>query len=117
MSRVEKKQNWTLFSPDEAPGLCEVWGKDFENLYIQYENEGRGRKVMKAQELWKAITISQIETGTPYICFKDASNEKSNQRNLGTIKGSNLCCEIMQYHSPEEIAVCNLVRDRHLNRN
>ncbi len=108
MKRVEEDGQWSLFCPNEAPGLAECYGKEFEALYTRYEEEGRARKTVKAQELWFAIMESQIETGTPYMLFKDACNEKSNQKNLGTIKSSNLCTEIMEYTSPDEIAVCNL---------
>ncbi|KAL7749834.1 ribonucleotide-diphosphate reductase subunit rnr1 [Sorochytrium milnesiophthora] len=108
MERVEKDMDWSLFCPAEAPGLADVWGEKFEELYRQYEREGRARKTIKAQKLWFAILDAQIETGTPFICYKDAANRKSNQQNLGTIKCSNLCTEIMQYSSPEEVSVCNL---------
>jgi ribonucleoside-diphosphate reductase alpha chain len=108
MQRVEANEDWSLFCPHEAPGLADCWGKDFEKLYKRYEEEGRARKVIKAQELWFAILDSQVETGTPYLLYKDAANGKSNQQNLGTIKSSNLCTEIIEYTSPDEIAVCNL---------
>lgn len=108
MKRVEADQMWTLFCPNEAPGLSDVYGDEFEALYIKYEQEGRGRRSIKARDLWAAILDAQIETGTPYILYKDAANEKSNQKNLGTIKSSNLCTEIMEYTSAEEVAVCNL---------
>ena len=108
MKRVESDGQWSLFCPNEAPGLSECWGTEFEALYEKYEQEGRARKTIKAQELWFAILDSQIETGTPYMLYKDAANGKSNQQNLGTIKSSNLCTEIMEYTSPEEVAVCNL---------
>lgn len=108
MKRVEANGEWSLFCPHEAPGLSECWGKEFEALYEQYEREGRARKTIKAQELWFAILDAQIETGTPYLLYKDAANSKSNQQNLGTIKSSNLCTEIMEYTSPDEVAVCNL---------
>lgn len=108
MKRVENNQDWTLFSPNEAPGLPEVYGDDFEELYERYEREGRGRKTVKAQKLWYAILEAQTETGTPFMLYKDACNKKSNQKNLGTIKSSNLCCEIVEYSNPEETAVCNL---------
>ena len=108
MKRVEADGQWSLFCPNEAPGLSECWGADFEKLYEQYEAEGRARQTIKAQDLWFAILDSQIETGTPYMLYKDAANSKSNQQNLGTIKSSNLCTEIMEYTSPEEVAVCNL---------
>ncbi|MBI2094832.1 MAG: ribonucleoside-diphosphate reductase subunit alpha [Candidatus Omnitrophica bacterium] len=108
MKRVEAGGEWSLFCPNEAKGLSEVWGAEFEALYEKHEREGRARRVVKAQELWFAILESQIETGTPYMLYKDAANAKSNQKNLGTIKSSNLCTEIMEYTSPDEIAVCNL---------
>lgn len=108
MERVESGGNWTLFCPAEAPGLADVWGPEFNALYTRYETEGRGRKTMKAQDLWFQVLQAQIETGTPYLLFKDAANAKSNQQNLGTIKSSNLCTEILEYSSPEETAVCNL---------
>ncbi|KAA8482751.1 ribonucleoside-diphosphate reductase alpha chain [Arcticibacter tournemirensis] len=108
MKRVEANEDWSLFCPHEAPGLAECWGEEFETLYIQYEKEGRARKVIKAQELWFAILDAQVETGTPYLLYKDAANRKSNQQNLGTIKSSNLCTEIMEYTSADEVAVCNL---------
>ena len=108
MKRVESDGQWSLFCPNEAPGLSECWGPEFEALYEKYEQEGRARKTIKAQELWFAILDSQIETGTPYMLYKDAANGKSNQQNLGTIKSSNLCTEIMEFTSPEEVAVCNL---------
>ena len=108
MRRVEDNGDWSLFCPKEAPGLAEVYGKDFDALYEKYEKEGRARKVIKAQELWFAILEAQVETGTPYMLFKDAANRKSNQKNLGTIKSSNLCTEILEYTAPDEVAVCNL---------
>jgi len=108
MKRVEENGDWSLFCPNEAPGLSECWGKQFEKLYEQYEKESRARKTIKAQDLWFAILESQIETGTPYMLYKDAANSKSNQQNLGTIKNSNLCTEIMEYTSKDEVAVCNL---------
>jgi ribonucleoside-diphosphate reductase alpha subunit len=108
MKRVKEDGYWSLFCPSEAPGLHECYGAKFETLYETYEKEGRARKSIKAQELWFAILESQIETGTPYILYKDACNEKSNQKNLGTIKSSNLCTEIIEYTSPDEVAVCNL---------
>lgn len=108
MQRVENNEMWSLFCPNEAPGLAEVWGEDFERLYDKYEKEGKFRKQIKAQDLWFEILESQIETGTPYILYKDAANRKSNQKNLGTIKSSNLCTEIIEYTSPDEVAVCNL---------
>jgi len=108
MKRVEANAEWSLFCPNEAPGLSDCWGTEFEQLYTQYEADGKARKVVKAQDLWFKILESQIETGTPYLLYKDAANGKSNQQNLGTIKSSNLCTEIMEYTSPEEVAVCNL---------
>lgn len=108
MERVEANGDWSLFCPNEAPGLSECWGPEFVKLYTQYEQEGRARKTIKAQDLWFAIIESQIETGTPYLLYKDAANSKSNQQNLGTIKSSNLCTEIIEYTSPDEVAVCNL---------
>ncbi|MDQ3190643.1 MAG: ribonucleoside-diphosphate reductase subunit alpha [Bacteroidota bacterium] len=108
MQRVEENGNWSLFCPTEAPGLYDTYGKNFEELYTRYEKEGKARRTIKAQELWFAILESQIETGTPYILYKDACNEKSNQKNLGTIRSSNLCTEILEYTSPDEVAVCNL---------
>ena len=108
MKRVESNGNWSLFCPNEAPGLSECWGEEFEKLYAQYEAEGRARKTVKAQDLWFAVLDAQIETGTPYLLYKDAANRKSNQQNLGTIKSSNLCTEIIEYTSKDEVAVCNL---------
>jgi ribonucleoside-diphosphate reductase alpha chain len=108
MKRVEDNSEWSLFCPHEAPGLADTYGKEFEALYEKHEREGRARKVVKAQELWFAILESQIETGTPYMLYKDHANRKSNQKNLGTIKSSNLCTEIMEYTAPDEVAVCNL---------
>ncbi|MDB5126891.1 ribonucleoside-diphosphate reductase subunit alpha [Mucilaginibacter sp.] len=108
MRRVEANEEWTLFCPHEAPGLADCHGKEFEELYERYEKEGRGRKTIKAQELWFAVLDAQVETGTPYLLYKDAANAKSNQQNLGTIKSSNLCTEIMEYTSDKEVAVCNL---------
>lgn len=108
MKRVEANGEWSLFCPNEAPGLSECWGEAFEKLYTQYEAQGKARKTIKAQDLWFAILESQIETGTPYMLYKDAANSKSNQQNLGTIKSSNLCTEIMEYTSRDEVAVCNL---------
>ena len=108
MKRVEENGDWTLMCPHECPGLSDTYGKKFEKLYKKYESEGKGRKTMKAQELWFKILESQIETGTPYMLYKDAANEKSNQKNLGTIKSSNLCTEIIEYTAPDEVAVCNL---------
>jgi ribonucleoside-diphosphate reductase alpha chain len=108
MERVKEDGEWTLFSPDEAPGLSDVYGEKFNKLYSKYEEEGRGRKTVKAQDLWYKIIEAQIETGVPYMLYKDAANEKSNQQNLGTIKSSNLCTEIIEYSDPKETAVCNL---------
>jgi ribonucleoside-diphosphate reductase alpha subunit len=108
MERVDSNGDWTLFCPNEAPGLADAVGAEFKALYERYEKEGRGRKTVKAQKLWFEILDSQIETGTPYLLYKDAANLKSNQQNLGTIKSSNLCTEILEYSSPEETAVCNL---------
>jgi ribonucleoside-diphosphate reductase alpha chain len=108
MERVEADGDWSLFCPHEAPGLADCWGKEFEALYTKYEAEGRARKTIKAQELWFAILDAQVETGTPYLLYKDAANGKSNQQNLGTIKSSNLCTEIIEYTSADEVAVCNL---------
>lgn len=108
MKRVEANEEWSLFCPNEAPGLQDAHSEAFEKLYLQYEAEGRARKVVKAQELWFAIVESQIETGTPYLLYKDAANKKSNQQNLGTIKSSNLCTEIIEYTDANEVAVCNL---------
>ncbi len=108
MKRVEDNEDWSLFCPNEAPGLCDAYGEDFERLYTKYEKEGRARKVVKAQDLWFEVLEAQIETGVPYILYKDAANKKSNQKNLGTIKSSNLCTEIMEYTSKDEVAVCNL---------
>jgi ribonucleoside-diphosphate reductase alpha chain len=108
MKRVKDNGDWTLMCPHECPGLSDTYGAEFEALYTKYESEGKGRKTIKAQDLWFKILESQIETGTPYMLYKDAANEKSNQKNLGTIKSSNLCTEIMEYTAPDEIAVCNL---------
>jgi ribonucleoside-diphosphate reductase alpha chain len=108
MQRVENNEMWSLFCPNEAPGLADVWGEEFERLYDKYEKEGKFRRQVKAQDLWFEILESQIETGTPYILYKDAANRKSNQKNLGTIKSSNLCTEIIEYTSKDEVAVCNL---------
>lgn len=108
MKRVEQDGYWSLFCPNEAPGLNRCWGEEFEALYTRYERENRSRRTMKAQELWFKILESQIETGTPYMLYKDACNGKSNQRNLGTIQSSNLCTEIVEYTAPDEVAVCNL---------
>lgn len=108
MKRVEANEEWSLFSPSEAPGLHDAYGEEFERLYEKYEKEGKARRVVKAQDLWFEVLESQIETGTPYMLYKDAANNKSNQKNLGTIRSSNLCTEILEYTSPEEVAVCNL---------
>jgi ribonucleoside-diphosphate reductase alpha chain len=108
MKRVEENGTWSLFCPNEAPNLHEVYGEEFEKLYERYEKEGKARKTVKAQELWFEILESQVETGTPYMLFKDHANHKSNQKNLGTIKSSNLCTEIMEFTSKDEVAVCNL---------
>lgn len=108
MKRVESDGMWSLFCPHEAPGLADCYGAEFEKLYTKYEQEGRAKKSIRAQDLWFAVLESQIESGSPYMLYKDAINEKSNQKNLGTIKSSNLCTEIMQYTSPDEVAVCNL---------
>ncbi|MBT8310976.1 MAG: ribonucleoside-diphosphate reductase subunit alpha [Flavobacteriaceae bacterium] len=108
MKRVEEDGKWTLMCPNECPGLADSHSEEFEALYTKYEEEGKGRKTIKARELWEKILESQIETGTPYMLYKDAANRKSNQKNLGTIKSSNLCTEIMEYTSPDEVAVCNL---------
>jgi len=108
MKRVEENGDWSLFSPNEAPGLSDVYGQEFVDLYEKYESEGKAIRTVKAQELWSAILDAQIETGNPYMLYKDACNKKSNQKNLGTIKSSNLCTEIIEFSSPEETAVCNL---------
>ncbi|HAH55417.1 MAG TPA: ribonucleoside-diphosphate reductase subunit alpha [Flavobacterium sp.] len=108
MKRVQEDSYWTLMCPNECPGLYDVYGEEFEKLYISYEERGKGRKTIKARELWEKILESQIETGTPYMLYKDAANRKSNQKNLGTIRSSNLCTEIMEFTSKDEIAVCNL---------
>jgi len=108
MKRVEENAEWTLMCPNECPNLFNVHGEEFEALYNQYEKEGKGRKTIKARELWEKILESQIETGTPYMLYKDSANRKSNQKNLGTIRSSNLCTEILEYTSPDEVAVCNL---------
>lgn len=108
MERVENDEKWTLMCPNECPGLYDSYGDEFRALYESYEARGKGRKTIKARELWTKIVESQIETGTPYVLYKDAANEKSNQKNLGTIRSSNLCTEILEYTSPDEVAVCNL---------
>lgn len=108
MKRVEMNELWSFFCPDECPGLADVYGEEYELLYTKYEKDGKARRTIKAQQLFMSIIKSQIETGTPYILYKDAANQKSNQKNLGTIKSSNLCSEILEFSSPEETAVCNL---------
>ena len=108
MKRVEENTSWTLMCPNECPGLYDCHGEEFEKLYINYEKGGKGRRTIQARELWDKILESQIETGTPYMLYKDAANRKSNQKNLGTIRSSNLCTEILEYTSEDEIAVCNL---------
>merc|ERR1719387_2033057 len=108
MERVRNNGVWSLMCPNECPGLQEAWGDKFVELYEGYEKHNKYRKQMPAREVWNKILDSQIETGTPYMLYKDACNRKSNQQNLGTIKSSNLCTEILEYTSPDEIAVCNL---------
>ena len=108
MKRVEADEEWTLMCPNECPDLYKTHGDEFEKLYHQYEEAGKGRKTIRARELWEKIVESQIETGTPYMLYKDSANRKSNQKNLGTIRSSNLCTEILEYTSPDEVAVCNL---------
>ncbi len=108
MKRVQEDSTWTLMCPNECPGLYDHHSAEFESIYLRYEEEGKGRKTIKARELWEKILESQIETGTPYMLYKDAANSKSNQQNLGTIRSSNLCTEILEYTSPDEVAVCNL---------
>jgi len=108
MERVKQNGDWTLMCPNECPGLADCFGDAFVSLYEKYEREGKGRQTVKAQQLWFAILDAQVETGTPYMLFKDHCNRKSNQQNLGTIKCSNLCTEIVQYTAPDEAAVCNL---------
>jgi ribonucleoside-diphosphate reductase subunit M1 len=108
MKRVEANEDWSLFCPNEAPGMHEVYGAEFEAMYEKYEKEGRARKTVKAQKLWYAILEAQTETGNPFMLYKDSCNRKSNQQNLGTIKCSNLCTEIVEYSAPDEVAVCNL---------
>ena len=108
MQRIEEDGEWTLMCPNECPGLSDAYGAAFNELYTKYEANGKGRKTIKARDLWSKICESQVETGTPYMLYKDACNEKSNQKNLGTIKSSNLCTEIMEYTAPDEVAVCNL---------
>merc|ERR1712178_596671 len=112
--RVMENGDWTLFCPNEAfdqetdKGLIDVWGEEFESMYTKMEEAGKGRKTISAQQLWFRVLESQMETGTPYMLYKDHCNRKSNQQNLGTIKSSNLCTEIIEYTSPDEVAVCNL---------
>lgn len=108
MKRVEEDAEWTLMCPHECPNLYDIHGEEFDKLYLQYEAEGKGRRTVKARELWEKILESQIETGTPYMLYKDSANRKSNQQNLGTIRSSNLCTEILEYTSKDEVAVCNL---------
>ena len=108
MKRVKNNETWTLMCPHECPGLSDTHSEEFEALYTKYESEGKGRKTINAQDLWFKILESQIETGTPYMLYKDAANAKSNQQNLGVIKSSNLCTEIIEYTAPDEVAVCNL---------
>ncbi|MBP8792602.1 MAG: ribonucleoside-diphosphate reductase subunit alpha [Lutibacter sp.] len=108
MKRVEENGEWTLMCPNECPNLFDTYGDEFETLYTSYEQAGKGRKTIKARELWEKILEAQIETGNPYMLYKDAANRKSNQKNLGTIRSSNLCTEIMEYTAPDEVAVCNL---------
>ena len=108
MKRVEENADWTLMCPHECPHLFDTHGEEFERLYTSYEAAGKGRKTIKARDLWEKILESQIETGTPYMLYKDAANRKSNQKNLGTIRSSNLCTEIMEYTAKDEVAVCNL---------
>jgi ribonucleoside-diphosphate reductase alpha chain len=108
MERVKANGEWTLMCPDECPGLSDVYGEDFERLYTFYEQSGRGRRTVKARDLWFRVLDAQMETGTPYLLYKDAVNKKCNQKNLGTIKSSNLCCEITEYSDKDETAVCNL---------
>ena len=108
MKRMEAKQDWTLMCPAECPGLADTHSEEFEKLYESYEKAGKGRKTIPAQKLWQMILDAQIQTGTPYLCYKDSANSKSNQQNLGTIKSSNLCTEILEFTSPDETAVCNL---------
>ena len=112
---VIKNENWTLMCPDQCPGLSDVYGDDFNKLYTEYENSGKGIKQLPARKIWLKILDSQIETGTPYLLYKDHANRKSNQKNLGTIKSSNLCCEIMEYSDDKETAVCNLASIAFLN--
>ena len=108
MKRVEQNGEWTLMCPNECPHLFDSYGEEFERLYEGYEKANKGRKTVKARELWEKILEAQIETGNPYMLYKDAANRKSNQKNLGTIRSSNLCTEIMEYTAKDEVAVCNL---------
>merc|ERR1712050_315513 len=108
MKRVESNADWSLFCPNESPDLADSWGNEFDLIYTNYELEGRQKRTIKAQKLWFSILEAQIETGNPYMLFKDHCNRKSNQQNLGTIKSSNLCTEIVEYTSKDEVAVCNL---------
>lgn len=108
MKRVEQNGEWSLMCPAECPGLADCYGEEFEALYEKYEREGRVKKTIKAQKLWYAILEAQTETGNPFMLYKDAANRKSNQKNLGVIKCSNLCTEIIEYSAPDEVAVCNL---------
>ena len=108
MRRVEENGSWSLFCPHECPGLDTAYGSDFDAAYEAYEASGKAKKTMGAQALWLAICVAQIETGTPYMLYKDAVNRKSNQKHLGVIRCSNLCTEIVEYSSPDEVAVCNL---------
>lgn len=108
METVQGDGKWSLFCPSEAHGLADCWGEEFKRLYTQYEKEGKARMLIPARKLWFEILNSQIETGTPYMLFKDSCNRKSNQQNLGTIKSSNLCTEVIEFSSPTETALCNL---------
>jgi len=108
MKRVKNNETWSMFCPNKCPGLQDTWGEEFEALYQRYEHEGKAHATINAQELWLKICDSQVETGTPYLMYKDSCNRKSNQQNLGTIRSSNLCCEVVEYTSPEETAVCTL---------
>ena len=110
MKRVEEGGDWSLFCPDECPGLLDCYGKEFDEKYLQYERGGKARKTLPAQQLWLKIVEAQMETGTPYMLYKDSANHKSNQKHLGVIRGSNLCTEIIEYTSEDEVAVCNLAR-------
>jgi ribonucleotide reductase alpha subunit len=102
MEKVKTNEDWCLFCPDECPGLADVYGDEFKKLYAKYENLGKFKRKIKSRDLWFKILDSQMETGTPYLCYKDASNHKSNQKNIGTIKSSNLCTEIIQYSDKDE---------------